>query len=288
MTFRFLPLRRARWAAAALAMTLAGCSLVSVAYNRLPTLAHWRLDGLLNLDRTQSAAVRADLAQWHAWHRRQHLPQYAQTLARWQVLAGADVTAQQVCAEWPRLSGWLDEAGAQALPWLARLAGGLTPAQLAHWQGRHAERLAEFRADFVAPAGEVAPRRLDKAVERLEMLYGRTSPAQRDWLRQRLQRSAFDPERAVAERERQHAVLLEAVRRIQAGAPAEAEARAAWARWWQPPDSAQQAQQAAWRADSCAFLAEWHQRTTPEQRHHAQQKLQGFASDFTALAALGG
>ena len=58
----------------------------------------------------------------------------------------------------------------------------------------HAERLAEFRADFVAPAGEVAPRRLDKAVERLEMLYGRTSPAQRDWLRQRLQRSAFDPE----------------------------------------------------------------------------------------------
>lgn len=288
MTHRFLSPRRARWAAAVVAVALTGCSLVSVAYNRLPTLAHWRLDGMLNLERAQASVVRAELVQWHAWHRRQQLPQYVQALERWQGMATGDLTAQQVCGEWPRLSGWIDEAGTQALPWLARLASDLTPAQLAHWQGHHAERQAEFREDFQAPDGEVAPRRLDKAVERLEMLYGRTGPDQRDWLRQRLQRSAFDPERALAERERRHAVLIDTVRRIQTGAPAEAAARAAWTLWWQPPDLAQQAHQARWRADSCAFLAEWHNRTTPEQRRHAQQKLQGIAREFTDLAALGG
>jgi hypothetical protein len=102
-----------------------------------------------------------------------------------------------------------------------------------------------------------------------------------------LRRSAFDPLRSLAQRQQRFADWSAAVRRIQAGASAEAEVQQAWLRVWQPDSPADAAYRDAVQQDGCAQLAELHNRTTPAQRLMAQQKLQSFAADFLALAGQG-
>lgn len=274
-----------RWVLLLATVLLAGCSLVSLAYNRLPTLAYWRLDGMLDLDGPQSALVRQELDRWHGWHRREHLPRYAQALQRWQALALQDVTPAQVCEAAQQVRLWAQEAGQQVLPLAMRLAPTLTEAQLQHWQRHQAERDDEFRADFMAADGAVNPKRLQKAVERAEMFYGTLSAEQRAWWRERLQRSAFDPQRALEQRQRRFDDFTATVRRIQQGGGAQAEVQAAWDRVWQAATPAEAAADARVFNDGCAQLAELHNRTTPQQRQRAQQRLQAFAQDFLVLSA---
>ncbi len=280
--------RIARWVALLLAVSsLVGCSLLSLAYNRLPTIAYWRLDAMLDLNTAQSALVRQELDRWHAWHRREHLPRYAQALAPWQTQVMQDVSPAQVCAAVEQVRQWAREASQQALPLAVRLAPSLSEAQLQHWQRHQAESDAEFRADFVGSNGTVAPKRLQRAVERAEMIYGALTAEQRVWWQERLRRSAFDPLRSLAQRQQRFADWTGAVRRIQAGASAETEVQQAWLRVWQPDSPADAAYRDAVQQDGCAQLAELHNRTTPAQRLMAQQKLQSFAADFLALAGQG-
>lgn len=275
-----------RLAVVSAAVWLTGCSLVSLAYNQLPTLAYWRLDAMFDLSTAQSAAVRQEADRWHAWHRRDHLPRYAQSLQRWQSLLAQDVTASQVCEVVDQLRTWAQEASQQALPLAVRLVPTLSEAQLQQWQRHQSERDAEFRADFVGEGGAVAPKRLQRTIDRAEMIYGRLSADQRDWWRERLQRSAFDPVRTLTQRQQRFGDWTATVRRIQAGAAAQDEVPRAWRRAWQPASAAEsEADRALW-ADSCAVLADWHNRTTPAQRSTAQQRLQSYAADFLALARL--
>lgn len=280
--------RAARWVVAWLAVSvLAGCSLLSLAYNRLPTIAYWRLDAMLDLNTAQSALVRQELDRWHAWHRREHLPRYAQALTQWQAQMVQDATPAQVCVALDQLRQWAREASQQALPLAVRLAPTLSEPQLQHWQRHQLESEAEFRADFMSTNGAVAPKRLRRATERVEMIYGALNAEQRAWWHERLRRSAFDPQRSLVQRQQRFADWTGAVRRIQAGAGAEGEVQQAWLRVWQPDAAADAAERDALQQGVCAQLAELHNRTTPAQRVIAQQKLQSFAADFLTLAGQG-
>ena len=46
-----------------LASALAACSSVRLAYNNLPTLSYWWLDGYVDFDGAQTPRVREDLGQ---------------------------------------------------------------------------------------------------------------------------------------------------------------------------------------------------------------------------------
>jgi hypothetical protein len=288
---KLLRVLRVGGAVCALAL-LAGCSVLTLAYNRVPMLAYWRLDAMLNLESAQATQVRAGLEQWHRWHRQQHLPAYRVTLQRWQALALQDLTATQACQEFAVLRGWAQEAAEEAVPLLAQLARTLTPAQLAHWQRHQAEQAQEFRADFSVPAvasgngaePPVSPTRYKRALDRAEMLYGRLSDEQRRWLRERLARSLFDAPTTLAERERRFVGMQDTVRRVQAGADAEPAVRAVLAEIFSPTSPAYAAYTQRLVADGCAQMAELHNLTTPEQRRRAVQKLEGFAADFAVLA----
>jgi hypothetical protein len=270
---------------------LAGCSLVTLAYNRVPTLAYWRLDAMLELQPAQSTQVRVGLDRWLGWHRQQHLPAYSTQLVRWQALALQDLTPAQVCNEFGVLRNWAQEAAHQAVPWLAELARTLSPDQLAHWQRHQAEQADTFRAEFGAPTSSagngvsaVNPARLKRAVDRAEMLYGPLTDDQRRWLRERLGRSAFDVSTTLAERDRRFALMQDAVRQVQAGADAERAVRAVLAEFFSPSPPGYAAYTQRMVADGCAQLAELHNQTSPEQRRRAVEKLGAFAADFTVLA----
>ena len=63
-----------------LALALAGCSSLSLAYNQLPFLGGLWIDSYLDLDSTQQARMKDKLRAWQAWHRREELPQWVALL----------------------------------------------------------------------------------------------------------------------------------------------------------------------------------------------------------------
>lgn len=278
-----------RWAAAGLvAVAVTGCSVVGLAYNRLPTVLTWRLDSLWDLDTTQRQGLDDAARRWHAWHRREQLPAIAALLQRWQTLAAGTPDAATVCREADAVRALLRQATDRTTDDLARWLPTLTDAQLAHWRERLADGDEGWRRDW-GQADIDRGQRLPRARERLEMLYGRLDDAQRRWLRERLQATDHQPDLAWAERQRRQTDWVETTRRLRGQAPeaATAEVRALWGRTWRSPDPVLAAHQdAAWTA-GCAWLADWHARATAEQRARAVAQLQAYEREVRALLANG-
>ena len=256
--------------------------MVTLAYNRAPSLMFWRLDAMLDLSGEQSALLRPALQDWHLWHRTEHLPQYADALRQWQTLARNDLSAEQVCLVFDQIRAWAVEAGEQLLPAMADLAPALSTAQIEHWTRHQAKQTETFVQDF-GPPGVVSEARHRRAVDRAEMIYGRLSPEQREWLRSRMEQGAFDVEQAVAERQARHADALETVSRIQTGADAMAEVERAWQRTLASPREAYRRYAQLALTDACSQFAELHNQTTDAQRQRAVQRLQAYERDIRSL-----
>jgi hypothetical protein len=277
----------------ALAVVLAGCSLITLGYGRLPMLVQWRLDAMFELTAEQRRQVRPQLDAWLAWHRQNHLPQYAATLQRWQQLAVQDVTPQQVCAEFEPLRALVDEAVQQMLPALVPIATSLTPSQIAHWSRYQARKDEEFMSDFGLAGngvgngranGAINPTRLQRAIERTERFYGPLLPEQREWLAQRLATSTFDAQTVLQERQHRQADAEQAVASIQAGANPLLTLQQVWQRSQQSPRPTYAAYSQRMVQDGCDQFAQLHNLTTPEQRGRVVQRLQGFERDVLSLA----
>jgi Family of unknown function (DUF6279) len=276
---------RARlWLACLSGLLLASCSLVGLGYNRLPTIAYWWLDGMLDLDDRQAVVARAELDAFHEWHRRTQLPLYAQQLRTWQTWAVQELSPAQVCQAADAARGLFEGLVLHSVEPMARLAQTLGPAQLAHWQRHHQRKDDEFRADFLKDRRKGEDKRTERALDRYEDFYGRLDASQRDWLRERLARSPYDPERHLAERQRRQADWHATMQRIRDGAPAASALRAVWERTLVSPTPGYAAYARAVLEDGCAQMAELHNRTTPAQRQKAIERLRGYERELLALS----
>ena len=74
---------------------LSGCSAIKLAYNNLPELGYWWLDGYFDFGDDQAQWVREDIARLHAWHRTNELGRYVVLLQRMERMAPGDTTAEQ-------------------------------------------------------------------------------------------------------------------------------------------------------------------------------------------------
>lgn len=111
-----------RWVAVGVvAAAAAGCSVIGLAYNRLPTVVMWRLDSLWDLNAPQRQGLDEAARRWHQWHRREQLPAIAALLRRWQTLVVGPLDADTVCRE------------ADAVRALLHQATDRTVDDLAHW-----------------------------------------------------------------------------------------------------------------------------------------------------------
>jgi hypothetical protein len=258
--------------------------LLSLAYNRLPTVVYWRVDGLVDLSSAQSAWLQPRMDALHGWHRRQQLPAVAQALRQWQAQASGPLPPALVCQALEQGRAWVDEVWQQALPDLARLARELSPAQLDHLARHYAKADDTFRSDWMGQ--DAAERRLERWADRASMFYGSLTPEQERWLAERLARAPWDAARFLAERQRRQADTLATLRAVAAGSPAEPALQALADRVRQSPDASYRAYAQAMMADTCALVSELHARTTPAQRTQAAQRLAGYAADLQALAAV--
>lgn len=273
-------------------LLLAGCSPSRFAYNQAPEVAYWWADNYVDFTDEQATQVRADIARWFDWHRHTQLPRYAQAMAEAQQEVMTQVGAKQACAWWGRALRWRDDAFEQALPALADSALRLQPEQIDNIERRYGKNNRDFRREYLQPSAEARlEHNVKRTVERAEMLYGKLDGAQRMWVQDEVAASPFDPELWFAERMRRQQDLLQVLRQLQRTQPGKEQAQAAIRGYYQrigeSPDERWRAHNPQLVAYNCEFAAQLHNRTTPAQRHQAQDKIRRWQSDMLALAVEG-
>lgn len=138
--------RVATLAALLLALALAGCSGLSLAYNQLPFLGGLWMDSYLDLDSAQRARLKDQLRSWTAWHRREELPQWQALLRQAQAaLDNGVLTLDELLALERSARASLERCLQHAAPLAAPVLADLRPEQWQHLQKKLDENSAEWR-----------------------------------------------------------------------------------------------------------------------------------------------
>ena len=273
-----------------IAVALCACSTVKLAYDSLPRVAGWWLDGYVDLSQAQELQLRADFAQLHQWHRHEELPKVGALLRQAERIATSETTPQEVCALVPEIQERILALSSRAEPVAATLALGLSPAQLVQLEKKYQKNNAEYRKEWVelAPA-EVRDKRIKQYVERLESFYGRLDHSQRETIRAQVEHSVFDPAKNLVERQRRQKDILLTLRQLASQPAPMSQAPSSLHglvdRAFHSPDPAYLAYQDALIQEGCTNLAALHQSTTSQQRQTAARLLRAYQRAVSELVA---
>ncbi len=283
--------------AASLLAVLAGCSAMRLAYNNMPDLAYWWVDGYADLDEPQSLLLRGELAQLHDWHRKTELPRIADLLRQVQQVALSDANAEQICRLYADIRVRFDVVTAQALaqPGVTALAMRLTPMQFKHLEEKFNKGNQEWRRERGSKDRAVrVAKRVETELDRAEQFYGTLDNQQRKLLQEAVNRSANDPQRFFAERVRRQQDMLETLRSIAGtgnnspsvadAAQARAALRAYVERSSRSPDPVYRAYADTALQENCQTYARLHNSTTAEQRSRAVARLAAYERDARELS----
>jgi len=276
----------------ALLLLLQACSAVKLGYNNADSLLYWRLDSYVDFSDEQAPRVRAEIAQFHRWHRHEQLPVYADTLQRIAPQLQANLSPEQSCSLVDQVRSALAPT-LDPVHWpLLGLAAQMSEEQFKHLERKQATSNIEWREKWldVTPA-ELAQVRFDEVLSRSEMLYGSLGETQRAAIRAGLSvaPSAFDGARSLAQRVCRQQDLVQVMRRIKRDKLAPPQALAAMtaymARMQEAPDPADRRYLQGLVNEGCAVFSRLHNATTPAQRAKAQQTLKNYEDDLRLLAA---
>lgn len=289
----FSAMRRAFWKAliigAALAL-LGGCSAIRFTYGNGSQLAWWWLDGYVDFSAEAEPRAKEAIDRWFDWHRATQLPEYAALLSQLQAVVTEPATPALACRWQQQIRDRLDPALDRAVLAAAELVPTLGEAQWKHIEQAFAKRNTEMRRDHLQPkADERLKASVQRALERVEMLYGSVDDAQRKLVADGVAASPFDPEAWLAERERRQKETVATLRRLAAERAGRdtvvAALRMLAERAERSPDPGYRAYQLKLAEYNCAFAARIHNATSAAQRQAARQKLKGWEEDLRALAA---
>lgn len=267
---------------------LAGCSTLRLVYNQAPELAYWWLDRYFDFNEGQTPKVRAALADALRWHRSNQLAADAAFLQRARAEVLAPVTAPQVCHWFDDTVVRVETAFEHVLPAVAELVPTLTAAQLVHLERKYDKNNEKFADDFLQrePAKRLKAA-VKRSIDNAETLYGSLDRTQLERISAAVAQSPFDPQVSADERKRLHRDVLDTLRRLKADGAASAQIQAALRALVQraraSPNEEHRAYQQRLVQYNCAFAAQVHNSTTPEQRQRAAKKLKGWEDDLRSL-----
>ena len=276
--------------AAVASAILSGCSAVKLAYNNLPELGYWWLDGYVDFSGAQTPQVRDQLAQLLERHRKNELPKLLVLVEKAERLTPEEVTGSQVCVFSDEIRRRVLAVALDASQPGAELASTLNASQLQYLQAKYAKVNAEYADDWLDRSLEQQhKKRYDTFLDRSEDFYGTLDSAQRTLLRELVDKSIFDPRRVDAERRQRQQEFVGLLRRMGSGKAPVRELRAAIdaysKRIAEPPPGAWKDYQHALLQESCSNIAALHKVTRPDQRERAARRLQSYAQDVRDLIA---
>ncbi len=280
--------RRRSLVIAALAALLVSCTFTKFAYNQADTVAAWKIDEYFDLDSQQKQEFSKRFDRLYAWHRQEQLPEYAQFMRTARSRMQDGTSRDDVLWFVDGMRTRVRTLARQAAPDAAVLLATITPGQVEHLKAKLEKENRKYVKDHKVNG---------TLEERQEAEAKRVIKQVKEWLaplsNEQEQRVAalvregpqLEKER-YAERLRRQKELIELLAHRNED-PQRFTARVTeWMVNWDKGRSPEYQKQldSSWqrRAD---LLATVDRMLTPDQRNTSLQKIQGYADDFTQLAA---
>jgi len=275
----------------ALMVLAAGCSTIRFTYNHGDTLLYWWLNAYLDLDSDQSDWVKKDIDKLFQWHRATQLRDYAGLLTKMQrQLGDGTVTQDELLSDYRDVKARTELLAFKALPELADLAMSIKPDQIGQMEQKFAKNNDKFRREFMSGSVEDQHKaRFKKAMDQLTLWFGGFSRDQEAQLRRASDARPLDNEIWLQERMLRQKKIVSLLRRVhdqklnkeQTMSAIHDTLRDFFDRMEAPE---RKAFFDAYVDNTSKFILTAIRLTTPEQKAHAQKRMQGWINDFNALA----
>lgn len=287
------PFQRARMLLMiALMVVIAGCSTIRFTYNHGDTLLYWWLNAYLDLDSDQSDWVKKDIDNLLQWHRATQLRDYAGLMSKMQrQLGDGNVSQDELLSDYRDIKARTELLAFKALPQLADLAMSIKPDQIAQMEKKFAKNNDKFRKEFMSGSVDDQHKaRFKKAMEQLNLWFGDFSRDQEAQLRKASDARPLDNDVWLQERIMRQKKIVALLQRVHQEKMNKEQTMAAihdllreFFDRMDAPD--RKAFFDAYIDSTSKFILTAIRMTTPEQKAHAQKRMQGWIDDFNALAA---
>jgi len=275
-----------------LAALLGACSSLKLAYNNGDTLLFWWLDAYVDLTSDQKPGVKSDIGELFRWHRKTQLQDYVQVLRTGQRQLQGTPTVADLQADYRDIRARTETILMKAVPDIAELALKLTPQQLAAMEKKFDKNNRDFRKkNMKGDRAEQMKYRYKKSMEQFELWFGSFSAEQEAVIRKASDARPLDNALWLDERMRRQQSILDLAKKIQQEKPTQAVAEG-WVRDLlkdlferQEKPSDRKPFFDAYLASTLELVHTVIRVATPEQKDHAQKRMQGWIDDFAALAA---
>jgi len=275
----------------ALMVLAAGCSTIRFTYNHGDTLLYWWLNAYLDLDSDQSDWVKKDIDKLFQWHRSTQLRDYAGLLSKMQRQMGdGNVTQDELLSDYRDIKARTELLAFKALPELADLAMSIKPDQIGQMEQKFAKNNDKFRREFMSGSVEDQHKaRFKKAMDQFSLWFGGFSREQEAQLRRASDARPLDNEIWLQERILRQKKIVALLRRVhdqklnkeQTMSAVHDTLRDFFDRMDAPE---RKAFFDAYVDNTSKFILTAIKLTTPEQKAHAQKRMQGWINDFNTLA----
>ncbi|MGO4475915.1 DUF6279 family lipoprotein [Massilia sp. 2TAF26] len=275
----------------ALMVLAAGCSTIRFTYNHGDTLLYWWLNAYVDLDSDQSDWVKKDIDNLFQWHRATQLRDYAGLLGKMQrQLGDGNVTQDELLSDYRDIKARTELLAFKALPQLADLAMSIKPGQIAQMEQKFAKNNDKFRKEFMSGSVEDQHKaRFKKAMSQFELWLGSFNRDQEAALRRASDARPLDNDVFLQERMLRQKKIVALLRRVhdqklnkeQTMSAVHDLLRDMFDRTEAPE---RKAFYDAYVDSTSKFILTAIKLTTPEQKQHAQKRMQGWINDFNALA----
>ena len=275
----------------ALMAVLAACSSLRLAYNNGDTLLYWWLDGYVDLTSDQKGVVQKEIDKLFSWHRKTQLNDYVQILQTGQKQLAGNLTAADLQADYDDIKGRTQKLLLKAAPELAGLATSLEPDQIENLEKKFASNLDDFRKKNMKGDKEAQQKfRYKKSMEQFELWFGKFSKEQEEQIRKASDARPLDNEIWLNERKRRQNAILTLVRKVQQEKLSKEATvpliNALIKDSFNRLDNSEHKQFfEASEQGSLQLILTVVKIATPEQKAHAQKRMQGWIDDFRSLAA---
>ena len=177
------------------ALSLSACS-IKFAYNNVDRLVRWQMSDYLDLNEAQRDYLQAELKTLMAWHRTQHLPQYAALMYELADQWSDGVTEAQIDALFVQMFAWGDEIEERGMPLAIDILTSMTDEQVAALPRKLEKSNLEWSEDERdKPLEKIQSQWAKEFEDVLERFTGRLIQPQRDYLQRRA--GAYQPERVL-------------------------------------------------------------------------------------------
>ena len=275
-----------------LVVFLSGCSMARLGYNNGETVSYFWLNSYIGFDADQKPWVKKELAGLFAWHRRTQLPEYLPMLAQAKERVQKPVSEAELARDYEEIRRRILVMTDRAAPAAADLALALRPAQIDSIEKKFADNNEKFRKEHLR--GDLAQRQRDRfkrAMKQAEIWFGNFSTEQEQQIRALSDARPMDDELVLADRMQRQAEMIRMLQRIEAEKP-NREAAVGMIRQYvsgamdhyNHPEYQRYFEK--YRAAQMRMVAGIFNMTTPAQKQHFEEAVQGWMNDFETLSRL--